>query len=208
MKKITKIFMLFVAISIFFWSCSIEKRHYSKGFYIQWKHNNNGDGVASTDVANKKAVDSKKGVVYTEAMATETPSVIANDNVLVIEEREATSKVENVVSLNEVKTSEIKRNTSNEVSSNLKEIKTHKTNRKSNRIQNLLIKKALKSASKSAAGGGPSKGLLIVLCFLIPWLAVGLATDWDVMPIIYNLLWSLTCIGGIIHAIIVVNREA
>ncbi|MBK6526190.1 MAG: YqaE/Pmp3 family membrane protein [Crocinitomicaceae bacterium] len=48
----------------------------------------------------------------------------------------------------------------------------------------------------------------MVLCFFIPWLAVGLATDWDLKPLIFNLLWSLTCIGGIIHALVVVSREA
>jgi uncharacterized membrane protein YqaE (UPF0057 family) len=60
---------------------------------------------------------------------------------------------------------------------------------------------------KSAARRGPDKGLLIVLSFFIPWLAVGLATDWDIMPIVYNVLWTMLCgIPGIIHAIIVVSR--
>ena len=52
----------------------------------------------------------------------------------------------------------------------------------------------------------PSKGVLIVLAILIPFVAVGLKTDWG-MPVIWNLLWC--CLGvlpGIIHALIVVNR--
>ncbi|MCX7605765.1 MAG: YqaE/Pmp3 family membrane protein [Bacteroidia bacterium] len=55
----------------------------------------------------------------------------------------------------------------------------------------------------------PSKGLLIVLAILIPWLAVGLATDWDLKHVVINLLLGIfTCIGGIIHAIIIVNKYA
>ena len=69
----------------------------------------------------------------------------------------------------------------------------------------------MKMAAKvsKAMSSDVSKGLLIVLCFVIPWLAVGLATDWDWTIVIYNILWTLLCwIPGVIHALIVVNREA
>ncbi|MCX7651351.1 MAG: YqaE/Pmp3 family membrane protein [Bacteroidia bacterium] len=53
----------------------------------------------------------------------------------------------------------------------------------------------------------PSKGLLIVLAIFIPWLAVGLATDWEFKHVLINILLGLfTCLGGIIHAIIIVNK--
>ncbi len=49
--------------------------------------------------------------------------------------------------------------------------------------------------------------LLYILAILIPFVAVGLATNWDLMPIIYNLLWTMLCgIPGIIHAFIVIKR--
>ena len=48
----------------------------------------------------------------------------------------------------------------------------------------------------------------ILLCLLIPFLAVGFATDWDVNDVIINLLLCLLCgIPGIIHAFVVCNRE-
>ncbi|MFT6002055.1 MAG: uncharacterized membrane protein YqaE (UPF0057 family), partial [Flavobacteriales bacterium] len=47
-----------------------------------------------------------------------------------------------------------------------------------------------------------------VLALFIPWLAVGIVTDWDVKTVVINILWSLLCgIPGIIHAFIIVNRE-
>lgn len=77
------------------------------------------------------------------------------------------------------------------------------------------LKKAVKMAAKEAKkansnnGGGVPIGLLYVLCFIFPMIAVGLATDWDVMPIVYNILWYLLCgFPAIIHAIVVVHREA
>jgi len=43
-----------------------------------------------------------------------------------------------------------------------------------------LVKKALKDDVPTI--------LLYVLCFFIPFLAVGLATDWDVKDVVINLL--------------------
>jgi uncharacterized membrane protein YqaE (UPF0057 family) len=68
--------------------------------------------------------------------------------------------------------------------------------------------KALK-ASDSNLGGDVSTGLLYVLCFFIPWLAVGLATDWDIKKVLINILLTMLCgIPGIIHAFIVVSKNS
>lgn len=49
--------------------------------------------------------------------------------------------------------------------------------------------------------------LLYILAILIPFVAVGIATNWDLLPVIYNLLWSMLCgLPGIIHAFIVIKR--
>lgn len=47
-----------------------------------------------------------------------------------------------------------------------------------------------------------------VLALCIPWLAVGLVTDWDIKTVVINVLWTLLCgIPGVIHAFIIINRE-
>ena len=47
-----------------------------------------------------------------------------------------------------------------------------------------------------------------VLALFIPWLAVGIVTNWDVETVVINILWTLLCgIPGIIHAFIILNRE-
>jgi uncharacterized membrane protein YqaE (UPF0057 family) len=72
-----------------------------------------------------------------------------------------------------------------------------------------MVKKAIAKQAKAAK---PMSDIpywvAIVLCFFIPFVAVGFATDWDATTIIINLLWTLLCgIPGIIHAIIIVSRN-
>ena len=51
-------------------------------------------------------------------------------------------------------------------------------------------------------------GILYLLCIFLPFVAVGLVTDWG-MPFIYNILWCIFgfWLLGVIHAFIVVTRE-
>ena len=65
-----------------------------------------------------------------------------------------------------------------------------------------------KSVKKALKNDMPT-GLLYLLCFLMPWLAVGFATDWDIKTVVINILWTFLCgIPGIIHAIIIVGRNS
>jgi uncharacterized membrane protein YqaE (UPF0057 family) len=90
-------------------------------------------------------------------------------------------------------------------------VQQEKTSNSDLKYENQTIKskeKALK-ASDSNLGGDVPTGLLYVLCFFIPWLAVGLATDWDIKKVIINILWTMLCgIPGIIHAFIVVSKNS
>lgn len=74
-----------------------------------------------------------------------------------------------------------------------------------NKAGNLKTQKIIKKELKDDV----SVELLYVLCFFIPFFAVGLATNWDLNTVFINLLWTLLCgIPGIIHAIIVVRNNS
>ena len=65
-----------------------------------------------------------------------------------------------------------------------------------------------KSEHKSGKKSLSDDLLLIcfILCFIIPPVAVGLITDWDINKVLLNLLLTILCgIPGIIHALIVVS---
>lgn len=189
-------------------SCSIEKRLHQKGFNVEWNKNlgslkkdkkEKQDFVSSEAVEEIAVVNNKT----TKAPSVNNNSAISVDGVTLNESNDAsvfvddntTNEVNSEVSsvVNNTKTEKV--NSSSKASSS-KEVASNKTMNSSK-----IVKKALKN--------GPSTGLLYVLCFFIPFLAVGLATDWDVKTVVINLLWSFLCgIPGIIHAFIVVSKNS
>lgn len=169
-------------------SCSIEKRHYMKGYHVEWNKQSNKNNA----------------VVLEEAT---TPEVVQNETTPV----EVAPASNGIVSAeqpvnNSVAPKPSQENTVRAVVSNTPQANSTEVQ---NAVADQAVTKAVVKAARKAETPGDDvpKGLLIVLCFLLPWLAVGLATDWDVRTLIINLLLCLTCIGGIIHALIVVNRN-
>ena len=189
-------------------SCSIEKRLHQKGFNVEWNKNlgslkkdkKEKQDYVSSEAAEEIAVVSNK--------TTKTPSVnnnseISVDGVTLNESNDASVFVEDITTnevnsevssvVNNTKTEKV--NSSSKVSSS-KEVASNKTMNSTK-----IVKKALKNDMP--------KGLLYLLCFLMPWLAVGFATDWDIKTVIINILWTFLCgIPGIIHAIIIVGRNS
>jgi uncharacterized membrane protein YqaE (UPF0057 family) len=67
-----------------------------------------------------------------------------------------------------------------------------------------MIRTTVSENSGSAASSAPMI-LLIILAFLLPWLAVGIFTSWDVLyTVIAVLLWFLFWLPGIIFALLVI----
>jgi uncharacterized membrane protein YqaE (UPF0057 family) len=67
------------------------------------------------------------------------------------------------------------------------------------------LKKAVKSQTKN---DDIPVVVLYILCFCIPFVAVGLVTDWDTNQVLVNFILTLLCgIPGIIHAFIVVSKN-
>ena len=189
-------------------SCSIERRLHQKGFNVEWNKNLSSlkkDKKEKQDYVSSEAVE-EIAVVSTKTIKTlsvNSSSAISVDGVSLNESIEAPVFVEDNTT-NEVNSQEssvvintkIEKVKSSYKASSSKEIASNKT-----MDSTKMVKKALKN--------GPSTGLLYLLCFLIPFVAVGLATDWDTNTVLINLLWTLLCgIPGIIHAIIVVGRNS
>jgi uncharacterized membrane protein YqaE (UPF0057 family)/type II secretory pathway component PulC len=193
-------------------SCSIEKRLHQKGFNVEWNKNlgslkkdkKQKQDFVSSEVAEEIAVVSPKPI--------KVPSVNNNNSISVdgvtLSESNETSVLVEENTYNEVNSQESK---------SINTTKTEKVNKairapKASSSKKVSIdNKTLASTKivKKALNNGPSTGLLYVLCFFIPFLAVGLATDWDTNSVLINILWTLLCgIPGIIHAIIIVGRNS
>ena len=188
-------------------SCSIEKRLHQKGFNVEWNKNLGSlkkDKKEKQDFVSSEAVEEIAVVSHKTTKAhSANNSAISVDGVTLNESNEASVFVED--------------NTTNEVNSQVSSLVNNTTTEKVNSSSKASSSKEVASNKtmnstkivKKANNKDVSTGLLYVLCFFIPFLAVGLATDWDTNTVLINLLWTLLCgIPGIIHAIIVVGRNS
>ena len=189
-------------------SCSIEKRLHQKGFNVEWNKNLGSlkkDKKEKQDYVSSEAVEEIAVVSNktTKAPSVNNNSAISVDGVTLNESNDASVSVED--------------NTTNEVDSQVSSVlnntKTEKVNSsyKASSSKEIASNKTMDSTKmvKKALKNGPSTGLLYLLCFLIPFVAVGLATDWDVKTVVINILWTCLCgIPGILHAIIIVGRNS
>jgi uncharacterized membrane protein YqaE (UPF0057 family) len=193
-------------------SCSIEKRLHQKGFNVEWNKNlgslkkdkKQKQDFVTSEVAEEIAVVSPKTI--------KAPSVNNNNSLLVddvtLNESNETSVLVQENTNNEVNSQESEAINTTKIEKVKKAIRAPKaSSSKEEAIDNKTI--ASTKIVKKALKDDVPTGLLYVLCFFIPWVAVGLATDWDVKTIVYNILWTLLCgIPGIIHAIIIVGRNS
>ena len=188
-------------------SCSIEKRLHQKGFNVEWNKNLGSlkkDKKEKQDFVSSEAVEEIAVVSHKTTKAhSANNSAISVDGVTLNESNEASVFVED--------------NTTNEVNSVVSSVvnntKTEKVNSSSNassskEVASNKTMNSTKSVKKALKNDMPT-GLLYLLCFLMPWLAVGFATNWDIKTVVINILWTFLCgIPGIIHAIIIVGRNS
>lgn len=201
MKKI-----LLLAASILFLvaSCTLEKRVYRNGFNVQW-HAMNGHSKndKSTEITSTEEVETVAKVVISPMENRQTATVyeLPTQEVITIAKNDEASIQSNSIATTPLVVS-VKGIADQTISVNQK----NKEAKQISKQEIKALKKVVKSQKKS---DDVPIGLLYVLCFFIPFVAVGLATEWDVTTVIVNLLWTLLCgIPGIIHAFIVVSRNA
>lgn len=202
MKKLNYLLLSAFLLTTLLNSCTVEKRLYTGGYNIKWnKKYSVSDDSSKDEVA--KAENTKQNKEKTEVkIINQEESATKGQDQVVNTEQNNPSTVFSTNSKSTNKAAKVSGLKSEIVETQAENINT--TIFFENNSTSVSETKENSNGDNTTA----NRGLLFVLCFLIPWLAVGLATDWDVQIVIYNLLWSLTCIGAIIHAIIVVNREA
>ena len=66
-------------------------------------------------------------------------------------------------------------------------------NEKSTSSIHSVIKKKAKNSIKQSTSGDIDPIVYILLCIFIPFVAVGLATDWEVKDVLINLLLCCLC---------------
>jgi len=111
---------------------------------------------------------------------------------------------EESVSIQRFEENEVKNET---VKSTFETVKsTSNLKNKSTSFSNYKTLKKVVKHKKSNQKDDSELILLIILCFFIPPIAVGIATDWDLQTVLLNVLLTFLCfVPGLIHGIIVVT---
>ena len=199
MKKI-----LLVAASILFLvaSCTVEKRVYRNGFNVQW-HAMNGHSKKdkNMEISSVEEVETVAKVVISPKDNSKTASVYempTQEVITVAQNDEASIQSSSIATTAPVVNVKGMADQTIAINQNIKEAK------QISKQEIKALKKAVKSQKKS---DDISIDLLYVLCFFVPFIVVGIVTDWHLPTVLINLLWVAICwIPGIIHGLIILRR--
>lgn len=206
MKKLSLLLVAGFVTTMFLDSCSIQQRYHRKGLTVSWKN---------TSIHSKKDKNVKSEVVVNEIETSEVaenrqveiPKITENKSIIVTTNADSfkeTSTETQVVSPEKI--DEVQSPKTNTSATTLEEQKNVVSKSK---VQKETIKSIKKEHKKSTSSGSDVPFvLLIILCFVIPPLAVWFATGGDWTPVLWNIVWCVLCgFPGIIHALIHVSRN-
>lgn len=189
-----KIFYLALTISLISLSCSVEKRIYNSGYHVTWKNGKHK--------SNQNDVTAKYEIQKTEI--AESEEIVKSNNSIIKESSNQSVGLNNGIKFEKSVSSESKAKSST-ITSFKDGFKKIDLKKRVNHFSKKEIIKKVVQKSSSKKQDDTELILMVILCFLIPPIAVGLATDWDLETVVLNVILTLLCgLPGVIHALIVV----
>jgi uncharacterized membrane protein YqaE (UPF0057 family) len=196
MKKIKQISFIALAVTFILSSCTVERRLHNSGYHIKW---NKSHSASETEVSANEVKIVKEEV--------EVSAKNENNEVAINENETSKTVTLDAVEVNE-SVSVKEKNTSADVSSVETIVAQNKDSKINTHFDHRKAKLEFKKAVKNNSSIDDMEVLLLILCFLIPFVAVGLATDWDITKVLICLILSfLFWIPGIIYALLVVLNK-
>jgi uncharacterized membrane protein YqaE (UPF0057 family) len=206
MKKLSFFLVVAFMSTLILDSCTVQKRYHRKGFNVNWNHTSIGgknDKIkASNETVEEEIVEINESKAIEKKIKNEVPTY-------------SNEEVSDLSSTNEEISISISFPDENKLNSN-KSLETKNKNNSTFNSQKKSIKKNLESRNIQSFESNETSSktidtltlILIILCFILPPLAVAIATDLDLKPILWNLVWCiLGVLPGIIHALIHVSRN-
>ncbi|MBK6526188.1 MAG: YqaE/Pmp3 family membrane protein [Crocinitomicaceae bacterium] len=181
----------------------IQKRKYNDGYYISLgkKFNKTNKDVKVEEVILSEETAENfeaENIKTSENSTSPAPSIEPTSNGEVIAPTLSNNESP-VTTTSEIEPAE------NELSNQDEVVQDENTSFKPGRIYSPKMIRTIVSENSGSAASSVPLILLIILAFLIPWLAVGLYTSWDVLyTVIAVLLWLLFWLPGIIFALLVI----
>ena len=211
-----KKYLIFALASIFIYSCSIQKKRYSIGYTVQF-NKKHFDKKSKKDKIKKSNIDNDK-INLSDAISEQNNENDLLSNQIKVKLKSSSKKVDEITTKEKVNSYTKTQNTKKSIVLNKNTNNTFKNSETA--FSNKLLKDKVRRAStidkkskiekiiKKKSNDDTSIILLYILAWFIPFLAVGIVTDWDTKTVIINLLWTLLCgLPGVIHAMIIVSRN-
>ncbi len=197
MKKIATLFTILFAMILVLDSCSVQKRYHRKGFTVNWnnasvKMNKNRKVIHSESIQKDIVVsNSKKTEKLTKTYQAPAKNYIVHNDTshpsaIDLSLNNSEAKIRDKISNKESSTRELSKI----------EVKSTKKDAKA-------IIKAIKKEQKKQ-GANTDIVLLVLLAILLPPLAVYLYEGYWTDRCTINLILTLLCGLGIIHALVVI----
>ena len=195
MKKFALLLTVAFVLTLLLDACSVQKRYHRKGFTVNWnntsvKMNKHRKVVHSESIQEEIVVsDSKKRAKLTKKYQSPAKNDMVNNNTI------HPSAIDLRLNSSEDKIREYKlsNNESTVRELNKKEVKSTKKEAKK-------IIKVIKKQKKQ--GSNTDTVLLVILCFFLPPLAVYLYEGYWTDRCTINLILTLLCGLGVIHALV------
>ena len=211
-----KKYLIFALASIFIYSCSIQKKRYSIGYTVQF-NKKHFDKKSKKDKIKKSNIDNDK-INLSDAIIEQNNENDLLSNQIKVKLKSSSKKVDEITTKEKVNSYTKTQNTKKSIVLNKNTNNTFEHSETA--FSNKLLKDKVRRAStidkkskiekiiKKKSNDDTSIILLYILAWFIPFLAVGIVTDWDTKTVIINLLWTLLCgLPGVIHAMIIVSRN-
>jgi len=197
--KMKKLLILGITSLLLTVSCSVQKRLYNSGYHVSWK--NKYQSVDKSDFITKENFVSDEREDNQDLATIEDSREIGNTQ---FSESINSKKLVEPISYT---TTESKNKNAAPIKSTSKKLNSvPKRNKVSKFIES---KKLAKRASKSSGSDEDILLiLLVILCFLIPPLAVGIASDWDLTMLLISIILTLLFwIPGVLFALYIVLKD-
>lgn len=175
----------------------LQKRKYTKGYNVSWNKNNSGNN--SINKEENKIEEDVLGNNHSFIESYENSDVaVISDEITFVSVEKKQSELNEIVLIDTGSSSDLP--AVNEVEKN-----SHKKNTSDFKEKVFKNMETKLSSQKKHAGGDTDQVLIVILCFLLPPLAVYLFEGSWTKRCTVNLILTLLCgLPGVIHALVVV----
>lgn len=186
----------------------IQKRKYTKGYFIDFNHNKGGNSHENLAKGNENVVNNEELAIEESFVRNLEQEVIYVEPEVTVEQSNVTPteverNIESPGSAQAVNTNNLKDNGFKKV-----EIEELNEIQSPNKFKNKTPRFIKKNTASFSNEMSEDAILYYILAILIPFLAVGLVTDWDITKVIICLLLCfLFYLPGMIYALIVVHNN-